>query len=160
MEAVRSYLLSVTAACLLAAIASALVRGDSVRKLVRFAAGLLILAVVIMPLLRIDVDGLSEKIRAYRSSLSVPTEENDWDARFSALIKETSEAYIEEKAAALGAVVKAEVTLSEDDYPQPIGVRIVGILSSEQRRELAAYLETAFAVGADAQEWRVYDADG
>lgn len=157
MDAIRTYLLSVTAVCLISVLASSLVRQETVRKIVRFASGLLILLVVILPILSLDMEDVAAVFRSFRTEYDQNDAQQQWHEQLSQHIKQTSEAYIVEKADALGATVHAEVTLNDDEYPQPIHVRIVGIVSLSQRQALAEYIRTAFGVAEEEQEWNIYE---
>lgn len=160
MEAVRSYLLSVTAVCLISVLACALVRQETVRKIVRFSSGLLILLVVIVPLLSLDMENISDILRYFRVQYDQIDAEETWHEQLSQHIKRTSEAYIEDKAAALGASVRAEVTLSDAEYPAPVHAKLTGIVSPQQRRALAEYMRTALDIAEEEQEWYIYETDG
>ena len=159
MDTIRGYLLSVTAACLISVLAGALVRQKTVKKVVRFSSGLLILLVVVLPLLSLDMDDIADVFRSFRLEYNRTDGEQEWHAQLSRHIKQMSEAYIEDKAGELGASVRAEVTLNDDEYPQPVRVRISGILSRTQHEALAAYIRTAFGIAEEEQEWRFYEVD-
>ena len=160
MEAVQSYLLSVTAACLISVLACALVRQETVRKIVRFSSGLLILLVVIVPLLSLNMENISDIFRSFRVQYDRSGAEETWHEQLSQHIKRTSEAYIEDKAAALGASIRAEVTLSDAEYPVPVHAKVTGVVSPQQRRALAEYMQTALDIAEEEQEWYIYETDG
>lgn len=160
METIRTYLLSVTAACLIGVLASALVRQETVKKIARFASGLLILLVVVLPLLSLDMEEVAEVFRSFRVQYDPSEAQEAWQTQLSRHIKQTSETYIEDKAGELGAAVRAEVTLNDAEYPQPIHVRIIGVLNLSQRQALGEYIRTAFGVAEEEQEWNIYEVGG
>lgn len=158
MDTVRSYLISLVAVCMLAVLASVLVHGSTIHKFVRFIGGILVLLVAVSPLLSVDTEKLSERLEKI-------CEENSFDTgavtekRRSVLsehIKQTTETYIENKASELGAAIQAEVTLTNDEYPVPNKVRIIGTLTAEQISSLAAYLTDSLGITPEHQEWKLY----
>ena len=159
MDGIKTYLLSVTAACLISVLACALVRQETVKKIVRFSSGLLILLVVVLPILSLNMEDVAQVFRSFRVEYDKTDAEAAWQTQLAQHIKQTSEAYIEDKAGELGASVRAEVTLNDDEYPQPVRVRISGILSRTQHEALAAYIRTAFGIAEEEQEWRFYEID-
>ena len=160
MDGIKTYLLSVTAACLISVLACALVRQETVKKIVRFSSGLLILLVVLLPILSLNMEDVAQVFRSFRVEYDKTDAEAAWQTQLAQHIKQTSEAYIEDKAAQLGATVRAEVTLNDAEYPQPVHVRITGILSLSQRQALGELIRTAFGVAEEEQEWNIYEIGG
>lgn len=158
-QRIVNYLISVTAACLIGVIVNALVRQETVRRIARFASGLLLILTVVLPLLPIEAEDISSLFSSYAVQYDTSQLKEQWHERLSAHIKETSETYIEQKADELGVFVRADVTLDDEEYPQPIAVRITGILSYETKNRLSDYIETALGVKKEAQEWNYYAID-
>lgn len=158
MDTVRNYLVSVLAACMIAVIASVLVRKSPIQKVVRMVGGILILLVVISPLLRLDTESLGKRIEEFCGERNFDTSQIEANTReqLAAHIKRTTEAYIENRAAELGAAIQAKVTVGDGEYPTPVAVTIIGTLTPEQRGELAAYLTVSLGIAADKQEWKLY----
>lgn len=158
MDALRSYLFSLVAACMIAALASVMVKGELPSKIVRLVGGVLVLLVALSPLLTIDTEKLAQALERICQASSFDTgavAENSHTA-LAAHIKRTTETYIENKAAELGAAIQAEVTLDNGEYPVPNGVTIIGTLTSEQIIALRAYLTDSLAIAPENQEWRLY----
>ena len=158
METVRSYLISLVAVCMLAVLASVLVHGSPIRKFVRLIGGILVLLVAVSPLLSVDTEKLSERLKEICEANSFDTNavaENRYSV-LSEHIKQTTETYIENKAAELGAAIQAEVTLTNDEYPVPNKVRIIGTLTAEQISSMAAYLTDSLGIAPEHQEWKLY----
>lgn len=158
METVRSYLISLVAVCMLAVLASVLVHGSPIHKFVRFIGGILVLLVAVSPLLSVDTEKLSERLKEICEANSFNTSavaENRYSV-LSEHIKQTTETYIENKAAELGAAIQAEVTLTNDEYPVPDKVKIIGTLTAEQISSLAAYLTDSLGIAPEHQEWKLY----
>lgn len=158
MDSVRNYLIAVVAVCMISVLAAALVHNSPLNKIVRFVSGILILLVAASPLLTLDTDLLAEKMEKYLGGRSFRTDEIQENTRqqLALHIKETTETYIENKAAELGAAIQAEVTLDNGEYPTPNGATIIGTLTPTQRTALAAYLTDSLAIPAEQQEWKLY----
>lgn len=158
MDAIRTYLVSLVAACMIAVLATVLVQGSPIHKIVRLVAGVLVLLVAISPLLSIDTERLGQELERICSAHSFDTSAVEENSRsvLAEHIKRTTETYIENKAAELGAAIQAKVTLSEEEYPVPIGVTIIGTLSLEQVEALTGYLTESLAIAPQNQEWKLY----
>ena len=155
MEALRGYLIAIVAACMLAAVAAAMVKNPALSRVVRFVSGVLIALVVVTPLLSLDPSALTQALSEIAGGERAQTQsmEEKYHAQLSAHIKRTTEAYIEAKAAELGAAVQARVTLSDEDYPQPVSARIIGTLDVEQTLALSAYMRDALGIAEGRQTW-------
>lgn len=157
MESVRAYFLSVVAVCLISVLALAAVREESVRKVVRLIGGLLILLVAVSPLLRLDTGALARRLTESLSEYGVETQSESVHERWREHIRETAERYISEKAEELGATLKVTVTVSDDEIPVPIGVRLFGTADVYQRAALAKSLAEELDIAAERQVWELYD---
>ena len=121
MEAIRSYLTAVVAVSMIAVLASALSHGSRRERVVRFAAGLLALLVCVTPLLRLDARTLTDVLEQAERALDYDASGTDRTRQdmLRDLIRENTERTIEKQAEALGMLVRADVTLTEEEYPQP-----------------------------------------
>lgn len=160
MDGIRSYLISVVAVSMISVLASVLVKSSPLQKVVRLVGGLLILLVAVTPLLRLDMKALGEKIEEFCGSenFDIAKVELQSQNQLALYIKQTTEAYIENKANELGAAIQAEVTLTNGEYPMPHGVTIIGTLNVEQIKALSAYLTDALNIAEENQEWKLYGA--
>ena len=71
-------------------------------------------------------------------------------------IKQTTEAYIENEAARLGATVQAKVTLTKEEYPVPCHAVLIGTVDADQLEALSEYMETSLGIARTEQEWKLY----
>lgn len=158
MEAVRSYLVAIVAACMISVLASVLMRGSPLHKVVQLVGGILILLVAVSPLLSLDTEQLATRLEEFCASVEPDTAgmRQDVQSELARHIKQTCETYIEEKAAELGATVQAEVTLTQEEFPVPCGVTILGTLSPEQITALTDYLTNSLNIPSEQQEWKLY----
>lgn len=159
MQGIRDYFTAVVAVCMLAVIVSGLAKKGNIQKVVRLVVGLLIVLVVLKPLGAVNLDALSMGfLELTGQELDLQEPEAAYRTALCEHIKESTERYIEDRANALGAYVQAEVTLSEDEYPVPIAVQIVGSLNTEQARSLYVYVTENLGITEENQEWKIYDA--
>ena len=152
MEAIRSYLTAVVAVSMIAVLASALAHGSRMERVVRFAAGLLALLVCVTPLLRLDARTLTDVLEQAERAL-------DYDASGTdrtRLVRENTERTIEKQAEALGMLVRADVTLTEEEYPQPWSATLTGTLDPEQVRALSEFLSQSLGIPTERQTWKTY----
>lgn len=156
MAAVRTYLLSIVAAALLLSLALALVSDERMERVVRLVGGAVLLLVILSPVQKVEFAALSEAVSrlwletdAAASGISVTNE-----TAVSAVIKEKTETYILDKAAALGCDLRVEVEISTSrGYPHPSAVTLTGQWREDARRTLTRYLEENLAIAEDAQTW-------
>lgn len=158
MAGIRSYFTAVVAICMIAVLVNVLVKQGSIQNVVRLVIGLLLVLVVLKPLGAIDLEALSLDLTG--ESLDLREPEQAYQEALRAHIKESTECYIEEYAKELGAYVQAEVTLSEDEYPVPAAVKIVGSLNEEQLEALYAYVTDSLGIAQENQEWKIYGTIG
>ena len=158
MESIQSYLVSIVAVCMITVLATVLVRNNHLQRIVRFIGGILILLVVASPLLKLNLEELAGELQQAEGGFSYDTDSiaSRSHEMLTALIKQNTESYIEDKAASFGATVQAEVTVSDDEYPVPAFVTIIGTLTPEQTTELRNYLRDALGISEERQEWKLY----
>ena len=158
MEAIRSYLTAVVAVSMIAVLASALSHGSRMERVVRFAAGLLALLVCVTPLLRLDARTLTDVLGQAERALDYDASKTDRTRQdmLRDLIRENTERTIEKQAEALGMLVRADVTLTEEEYPQPWSATLTGTLDPEQVRALSEFLSQSLGIPTERQTWKTY----
>ena len=62
----------------------------------------------------------------------------------------------EKQAEALGMLVRADVTLTEEEYPQPWSATLTGTLDPEQVRALSEFLSQSLGIPTERQTWKTY----
>lgn len=156
MDRIRSYLLSVVAVAMLSILLLSMVKQEQLRRILRFVTGLLILVTVLSPVVQLDETSVLQGLEDLELGIRDKEEElsRHVDRELAAHVQKTAENYIEQKATELGAVIQAEVRVSEEQYPVPYSVSIIGILTPQQRSELAQYLTLSLGIPAERQEWK------
>lgn len=154
----REYLISVVAVCMIGVIARQMVQKESVKKVLHFVSGLLILLVLITPLLSLRGKELMTILEEAGEELQVDTENIEESAQqaLEEHIKNTAEEYIEKKARELGATVQARVTLTREEYPVPETVKVIGSVTPEQQKALSNYMCLEMGIALEEQEWALY----
>ena len=156
MESIRDYLLSVTAAALICGIISTLTgKTSNISKVLKLLCGLFLAATVIKPLINMKVDNIYSFTESLTvsSDLAVMQGEKIASDEMKRIIKEKTEAYILDKANALGAQVAVEIVLEE--YV-PVGVTVRGDISPYVRSNLADSITRELNIPAEEQIWKRY----
>jgi hypothetical protein len=156
MDAIRRYLLALSAAALLCGTAMTLLPKGGVRRMAELVCGLFMICAALGPLMKLDEASLARSIASFR--LQAEEQRTGVELRnrelVSAIIKEKTETYILDKASDMGLALEAEVTMEEKEgSPYPRAVRLKGRASAQQKAALAAYIEENLAIPADRQEW-------
>lgn len=152
MTFLRSWLLGVVACAVLVSLAGQLTDGGTMKKIVRFAGGMLLMLAMLRPLLRLDLAVLDVDLASYReavSQLELELAQRQEDALSARIATETG-AYIEDKADELGLSVRAAVRTEEvDGVPLPVSVTLCG----EENAALADCIERELGIAKEDQLW-------
>lgn len=155
MENIRSYILSViTAAIIVSAVKSILGDKGSMGALVRLIGGLFLTFTLLSPVVRLDFSGIADSLEEYLiqgQALAVSGEVMG-QAEYRKLVKQQTEAYIQDKANKLGLSLQVEVTLGEDD-PVPEEVTLRGAVSPGMKGKLQQVLLEELGIPKERQLW-------
>ena len=104
LELIRHWLVGITCAAMLVALAESLIPAGSIRRIARLTGGLVLLAAILNPLLKLDTTALTRALTEYKLELSAYSAdlEEENEILMKDIIEEQSGAYIQDKAAALG----------------------------------------------------------
>ena len=156
MEGIREYLISVTAAALVCGIVKSLTgEKGSIRGILGLICGVFLSLTVIRPLKDIslqDFPHLPDDMMLQAQSFS--EEGVDYAKQAMARhISESCEAYILDKAQALGADIQVDISVSRDTSPIPVSSMISGELSPYARNQLKQILKTDLGIPEEDQQW-------
>ena len=157
MAGVGSWLLSITGASVLCALADGLMPAGPVRRVGRLVCGLVLLAVILAPLAQLDLEGGQRWLEEYHLGLEDRTQEleRQVDEQMKTIIEQEYAAYIVDKAAELGISCQVTVeTVQDGDYPVPETVTVIGELDMAQQEALKRQIETDFAIPAQRQYYK------
>ena len=152
----KAYLIEITAAAILAALIRKLAPKSGAGRGARLGAGLLVLLCLLQPLGRFYRDGTALFSRDWGQVDPMASDEVSQEANrlMESLITQQAEAYILDKARAMG--LKAEVTVTvhlEDHYPVPWAVTIRGSPTGQQKSALETEIQDALGIPPERQEW-------
>ncbi len=158
-ERIVTYLLAVTAACMLAALADALVKSPAVRRVARLTGGLLILLTVLTPLTRLGLSELRDAVEQLETGAGFDAAQvqADYQAQWAERVRELMEQNIEQQAASLGMTLRAEVVVRAGECPEPESVTIYGSATAEQETRLRSYLVQTLGFAKERVIWRKRD---
>lgn len=158
-DALRSWILGLTGAAVFCAAATLLTPEGRVKTVVRLLCGAVMASALLLPLLRMQTGSYALNLSKYRAE-ALRAENDAEKIRQSLdrrLIEEKAEAYILDKAQALGAdVAGASVALewSTEGFWYPVGAELQG----EYCAPLSRLIEAELGVSAQAQRWVSDDA--
>ncbi len=163
MEWIKSWLVSIVCAAMVAAVADALSPKGFPKQLARYAGGLLVLLAVLGPVKRLDSNVIGDAMADLKGRYSGYTEafaaQNGEVTK--AIIAEETAAYISDKAAGLGITqcrVEVRCRLTEEGFPAPETVRVEGCGDEKAWQALSRAITADFAVEASAQTLERKDA--
>ena len=152
----RAYLLKITAAAILAAIIRKLAPESGAGRGARLGAGLLVLLCLLEPLQRLVKSGQDIIPKDWGYTDPMTADEIDLEANrlLESLITQQAQAYILDKAQAVGFTPEVTVTLRlEDRYPVPWSVTIRGSPTGQQKAALESEIQEALGIPPERQEW-------
>jgi len=155
MDALRDWLLGVTAAALAVALAQALAPEGPVKRIGKLAGALVLLLAVLRPLVRLDAEAMARAALAWEGP-GVQAQVGAGEELMDELIAERAAAYIADKGEALGCRVTAQVTVSagEDGWSVPWSAQIAGTWTERQRRALSRALAEDLEIPEERQTFR------
>lgn len=152
----KQYLLSVVAASFLMSFTVAVLPKGKLQKTASLIGSLLLILSVLSPVVKLKAEELAIAI----SDLKIETEEIRINTELTSrelqrmLIKEEFEAYIWDKASAMGVSLDVEILLSDEaSYPHPVGVKLEGSVTPEVQASLSRMISDNLGIEFDKQEW-------
>lgn len=153
----RQWLVGITCAAMITALAEGLSPPGAVRKIGRFTGGLVLLVAVLKPIASVDGQALSRALTEYRLDLSAYSTrlEEENSALMKSIIEEQSAAYIVDKAEQLGLSCRVEVEAEADgQWPVPWTVTVTGPLDEADQETLTRQIQADFGIPAERQFYR------
>jgi stage III sporulation protein AF len=157
MELIRTWLMGVTAAALVAALADSLAPEGAAKKIGKLAGGLLMVVAILQPLVKLDDSALAAalaELRLENAGYSTALETEN-ERLMKRIIEEQTGAYIQDKAAQLGFDCTAQVTCQENEEGAlyPASVTVYGELSQAQTDALTRLIQGDLAIPAEEQHY-------
>ena len=153
MAAAREWLTAVAAVTLLLSVAQLLVPPGSLWEIASFVGGLILLAAMMQPLLKIDLSDIRLDFSSYQGAVEQRQAEleNTQKEELTSLIEAETEAYISDKAKSMGLTLKVRVTAEADESGMPVPVRVE--VTGPWSGGLSGWLETELGLPAERQVW-------
>lgn len=148
-ELIRNWLLGITCAAMVLALAESLAPEGSVKRVCRLAGGLVLLLAAIGPVVKLDEGKLARLTRDYHVEAEEYGEEltRQQEILYESIIAEECAAYILDKAEKLGISCRAEVTVAwQDGVPQPHTAIIAGTWTAQQHEALCGIIESELGI--------------
>ena len=155
MGALREWLLSVTAAAILCALAQGLIPPGPVRRVGRMTAGLVMAAALLAPLVSLRGIEPQQWLESWQPQEEVQELEEQRDGTMKTIIETECGAYIVDKAARLGAKCEAQVVCTQEGEGVflPWQVTITGEMSPGQREQLTKQIQEELGVPPERQQY-------
>jgi stage III sporulation protein AF len=152
-----SWIKALAAAAIFASVMLAVTPKGAVRQTVKLICGALLTFALLSPLKSLNFDKLAEFISKARldGREIAASSEKEAALLMKLIIEEETEAYILDKAEALGiSGLQVEVSVKEGgQYPYPYSAKIACGASREQKSELSSLIEGELGIPADRQLW-------
>ncbi len=153
MGAIKNYLISITAAAMVAGVVTGITKkSGSVSSIIKLLAGLFLTVTILYPILDIRINELQfyfEQMSLdadYAASIGKNAAEDEIKQR----ITESASAYILEKANNLGVDLQVEVILQD---LVPCAVWISGPVSPHAKLQLSNFITTNLGISLEDQRW-------
>ncbi|HIT33040.1 MAG TPA: hypothetical protein IAC31_00200 [Candidatus Faecousia intestinigallinarum] len=156
MALIGKYLVSVAAAAILCGIVTTLLgKKGTISAVIKLVCGIFLCFTVLRPWKSSGLADWTDFTGDIAADASGAVQRGETAAReaMAESIKSQTEAYILDKAAALEAVVRVEVTLMEGDPPLPGSVEIKGNISPYAKARLSQVLEEELGIPKEEQRW-------
>ena len=156
MNSVRHYIFGIVCCALLAAgIKSIPISSGAMKTLLNRLCGILVVLSVISPLLKFEYPNL-ENLEGFIGSDSqtlIASGQQMAREQETEIITQQTRTYILDKAQALGAMIEAEVGLSDERPFVPVSVTIKGNLSPYARQVLENIIQNDLGIRKEDQLW-------
>ena len=153
---IPEYLISVSAAAIVSSCIKSFFSGkDAVSTLIQTICGIFVSLVAIQPVAQLEFTAFQMPISAFSDSAEhiVASAQEDAALKQQSVIKEKTEAYIFDKAKAMGCRITVSVELSQDPPFLPQAVSLTGDLSPHARNQLTTMIATDLGIQPEAQRW-------
>ena len=156
----EQWVLGITCASLVMVVSGALVQGSGGKRVCKLVGSLLLLMVTVGPVLGLNEEDW-EKLLELDSNImeeaeQALSEQNNF--MYESIIAQETEAYILDKAEALGVQCQVEVVVQwEDELPKPWRVELKGTWSQAQKDSLSRVLQEELGIPVQRQSFEVVD---
>jgi len=147
---IRNWLVSMTVASIVLAVADNLMPEGTVKKIGKITGGLLMLIAVLQPIKEFSWETMANALAEYRleTQISADILKIDNQAIMKTIIEGETSAYLQNKAESLNIICSAETICKTDDSGNiyPFSVVINGHLTPEEKNILNGFIERELAI--------------
>lgn len=156
MEALRQYAFSVIGGAMVCGVILGMVPKGAIKEILKLLCGVFLSVSVLSPIASSRFDSfLDDLLTDPRQDAREAAAMGETYSRnlLAQCIKEDSEEYILDKAAAMDAAVTASVTVSEDPIPVPVTVTLWGQISPASKERLGRIICDGLGISKENQQW-------
>lgn len=156
MAGLSRYLLRVVAAAIVVAVLTGILdKKGSMGTLIRLAGALIMTFTIVQPLTNFDWAHLTAFAESFSADGEAAAAQGEFlaDEEYRSIITAQLEAYILDKAESYQAELSVEVTLSPEDPPVPVSVRLRGAVSPYAKRMISSIIDEQLGIGVENQQW-------
>lgn len=145
----------ITAAIICAIVDSLIGKQSKSRKFIQIISGFFLLLTAVSPLIKNNIINFNYYFEDIENDAQVAVEAGQSSSanQLREIITRQIEAYIQEKATAMGADILVTVTVSTDDPPLPVAVKLEGSITPYARSKLATIIANDIGIPEDQQIW-------
>ncbi len=157
MDFLRNWLIGLMGSAIIVACIDCLVPDGSVKRIGKFAGGLVMVIAILRPVLSIDYEIMAGSlanfrfdVQQYSSDLEIENERMK-----KIIIEDRTGAYIRDKAEQIGidCNVAVQCRMNEKDQLYPASVTVYGDLTQEQKEKLIRIIDEEVAIPAGMQQY-------
>lgn len=149
-EFIKTWLMGITGAAILAALADSLMPNGPVKQVGRLVCGMVLLVAILRPVMQVNLSDLSDSIGQFNQHVEAEAAdlETQRQSQLKVVIDERYSAYIVDKARELGLTCRVEFTsvLSEGGVFLPGTIQLYGVFTTQQQQALATVLQTDLGI--------------
>jgi len=155
MEAVRQYTISIISAGVVCALLKGLVGKTGSSKLVHLLCGMFLMFTFFGPVKDTDLLDMTVNFRWDEriAKEAIHKGEELTQNAMADIISAEIASYVEKKANELGAEVRIEVLLTDEEIPTPVGIEIAGNVSPYVRRQLEDHISDNIGLEGEDVRW-------
>lgn len=155
MESLKSYIMELVIVAITCGIVCGIVKEGSAQKVLKLVCGIFLTVTMLRPLAGATLDHLMDIPESFTDDAARAVSSGESLARNSEaeIIKQKCEAYILDKASELDLSLAVDITLSEEDPPVPIAVRICGNITPYNKLLLEELILQNLGITKENQLW-------
>jgi len=158
LEALRTWIIGIAGAAVIASICMAVTPDGKVKKVVALVCGLVIMLMLVNPVIGFDYGIFSQSYAQFRGQAEgISLEMTDFNEKLTGLIiEEACQAYILDKGTQLGIhdlTVQVSVRQSGDGYWYPYAARLTSAADKELRDQLGRIIHTELGIPPEELIW-------